>query len=301
MLRPQPTPIQCRQCYCSFSSRTQLFAHIRETNHHVEDGAGALDDAPWRSWSRFNQLELGFTTNFETLSNDLQVTRPRLYIVKVELRGKTSWLEWRHESVVIQCLFCPLGAIDKASCHEFYIQLDRGWEAPEGWREYVPSGWANTAEGLMSYIPTTYSAKPASGGVQILIHRSEDEGTTCIASLEREVNIEALFSRDPSIHRSNIFFSSAASFFKRIGRYALLGANCWSYARTVLALAFYQMATEHHELLKISLNGRPSNYAAFREIYGTDPWTLESARVWHREASHTHCKSCALRVLCKLS
>jgi len=245
-----------------------------------------LDDAPWRSWSRFNNLSYGITTHIKILHRDLQIAQPQLFMKKIELRGYASWLEWRHEFVVIHYLLCPPGATDKSSCRKFYIRLERGWEAPVGWREYVPSGWAHTAEGLVSNIPTIGSAKPALGEVEILLIRPDDKGTTCIASLSRKVNAEALTSR---VRRDN-FTSLAALLFRRIGNYALLGANCWSYSRTVLALAFYRMARDR-DVVKISMNGRPSNYAAFREVYATDPWTMESAKVWHQEISHTHCKS----------
>ena len=154
-----------------------------------------------------------------------------------------------------------------------------------GWREYVPSGWTHTAEGLVSNIPTIGSAKPASGEVQILVFRPVDEGTTCITSLSRNFNVERLVSRN----YRDVSSSIAALLFGRIGSYALLGANCWSYSRTVLALAFYNMAKDR-DIVEIFMNGRPSNYAAFREVYAADPWTLESARVWHQEISLTNCK-----------
>jgi len=98
------------------------------------------------------------------------------------------------------------------------------------WREYVPSGWAPTVEGLVSNIPTIGSAKPASGKVEILIIRPADKGTTCIASLSRKVNAEALTSR---VRRDDFIFF-AAMLFRRIGNYALLGANAqfWPWRST---------------------------------------------------------------------
>jgi len=228
---------------------------------------------PWRSPSDFETTGEVTITFPELLKecgffgHDAPAHQHPFRIKWIELRKYTSWLEYRHEFIIMACF--PLSAPEDPT-RKFFLRIDRAWDAPEGWRQYVPFEWL--AETLF---PRLGSSKPAANEVVVSTKPTGVEGTQPIARIAlADVHVSSLEILPEAIFRQFTILLNS------VGKYALFGANCWSVSRTMLVSTFYHWS--EYQPVDIWLHGNRATYHAFRELFSKDVWASESMLPFHQ-------------------
>ena len=176
---------------------------------------------------------------------DFTMEQHIIYTSWFELRKYDSWLEWKHEFIV--------AGFRWEGC-DFAVQVDRAWDAPIGWRQYVPLGGlrgGKTAGNELTLMRGLAALPTASG------HSVDGVRTVCHVRPE-------FFARGTLLE----LLDEAAYLSHNTPRYSLSGINCWAWSRYLLFFFVY----EHSHLEALVLDGVEISREAFLLDHLSPAW-----------------------------